>query len=100
MAKAIEQLIAREKPEVVAKAKERAAEIILDIRLADLRERAQKTQEEIASVLGVRQPTVSDMEQPGHDIKLSSLKRYVEASGGKLRIDVELSDGSHVRFQL
>lgn len=100
MAKTLEQLIAKEKPSVVAKAKERAAEIMLDIHLAEVRERAQKTQEEIAVSLGVKQPTVSDMERPGHDIKLSSLKRYVEAAGGKLRIDVELPDGSHYGFRV
>lgn len=100
MARTLEQLIAKEKPSVVAKAKERAAEIILDIHLAEIRNRARKTQEEIASSLGVKQPTVSDMERPGHDIKLSSLKRYIEATGGKLRIDVELPDGSHYGFRV
>ncbi|NEF70967.1 transcriptional regulator, partial [Staphylococcus aureus] len=48
--------------------------------------------------LGVRQPTVSEMEKPGRDLKLSSIKRYVEASGGKLRLDVELPDGTHYGF--
>ena len=48
----------------------------------------------------MKQPTVSDMERPGHDIKLSSLKRYVEATGGKLSIDVELPDGSHFGFRV
>jgi DNA-binding XRE family transcriptional regulator len=100
MAKTLEQLIAKEKPSVVAKARERAAEIMLDIHLAELRERAKKTQEEVALSLGVKQPTVCDMERPGHDIKLSSLKRYVEATGGKLHIDVELSDGSHFWFRV
>lgn len=38
---------------------------------------------------------LSDMEQPGRDLKLSSLKRYIEASGCKLRLDIELPDGSH-----
>jgi DNA-binding XRE family transcriptional regulator len=98
MAKKLEQLLATEKPSVIAKAKEKAAGIILEIHLAELRERAKKTQEEIASALGVKQPTISDMEKPGHDIKLSSLKRYIEATGGKLRIDVELPDGSHYAF--
>lgn len=32
------------------------------------------------------------------DLKLSSIKRYVEASGGKLRLDVELPDGTHYGF--
>jgi hypothetical protein len=38
------------------------------------------------------------MGKPGRDLKLSTLKRYVEAAGGKLRLDVELPDGSHYGF--
>lgn len=50
--------------------------------------------------LGIKQPTVAGMEKPGRDLKLSRLKRYVEAAGGKLRLDVELPDGSHYGFVL
>ncbi|MCV5975822.1 helix-turn-helix domain-containing protein, partial [Escherichia coli] len=64
----------------------------------ELRDRMNLTQGEIAASLGVRQPTVSEMEKPGRDLKLSSIKRYVEASGGKLRLDVELPDGTHYGF--
>jgi len=46
----------------------------------------------------VTQPNVSEMEQPGRDLKLSSIKRYVEASGGKLRLDVVLPSGTHYGF--
>ena len=28
--------------------------------------------------------------------KISSLKRYIEALGGKLSLDVELADGRHI----
>lgn len=76
MALTLEQLLANEKTEVVARAQEKAAEMLLGIHLAQLRERAQKTQGELAQSLGVRQPTVAGMEKPGHDLKLSSLKRY------------------------
>lgn len=100
MARTIDQLLANEKPEVVANAKKTATQILLNIHLAELRERLQLTQTDIAKALNVKQPTVSDMEQPGRDIKLSSLKRYVEASGGKLRIDIELPDGSHFGFSV
>ena len=48
--------------------------------------------------LGIKQPTVAGMERPGHDLKLSSLKRYVEATGGKLRVDVEFPDGNPLRI--
>lgn len=100
MGRTLEQLLADEQPEVVAEAQAIAADVLLNIHLADLREKVQKTQTEIAQVLGIKQPTVAGMEKPGRDLKLSSLKRYVEAAGGKLRLDVELPDGSHYGFAL
>ncbi|RYC48490.1 hypothetical protein DEH81_06425 [Pectobacterium zantedeschiae] len=74
--------------------------MLLNIHLAELRERVQKTQVEMAQTLGLKQPTVAVMEKPGRDLKLSTLKRYVEATGSKLRLDVELPDGSHYEFML
>ncbi|WP_279028943.1 helix-turn-helix domain-containing protein [Gibbsiella quercinecans] len=100
MGRTLEQLLADEKPEVVADAQAMAADILLNIHLAELREIVQKTQVEMAQALGIRQPTVAGMEKPGRDLKLSTLKRYVEAAGGKLHLDVELPDGSHYGFAL
>lgn len=98
MGRTLEQLLADEKPEVVADARVMAEEILLNIHLAELREKVRKTQVEMAQALGVRQPTVAGMEKPGRDLRLSTLKRYVEATGGKLRLEVELPDGSHYGF--
>lgn len=98
MARTLDQLLAAEKPEVVAEAQGKAEEMLLNIHLSELRVRAQKTQGQIAQTLGIKQPTVAGMEKPGRDLKLSSLKRYVEATGGKLRLDVELPDGTHYGF--
>ncbi|MDF7681355.1 XRE family transcriptional regulator [Enterobacteriaceae bacterium ESL0689] len=100
MGRTLEQLLADEKPEVMADAQVMAADILLNIHLAELREKVQKTQAEMAQALGIRQPTVASMEKPGRDLKLSTLKRYIEATGGKLRLDVELPDGSHYGFAL
>ena len=100
MARTLDDILANEKPAIVAKAQKAATEILLNIRLAELRERMNLTQGDIAETLGVKQPTVSDMEKPGRDLKLSSLKRYVEASGGKVRIDIELPDGTHYGFRI
>jgi len=100
MGRTLDQILTSEKPEVVAKAQTAATEMLLNIHLSELRVRAQKTQDEIADSLGVKQPTVAGMEKPGHDLKLSSLKRYIEAVGGKLRLDVELPDGSHYGFSV
>ena len=98
MARTLDQMLATEKPEVVAKARATAEEMLFNIHLVELRERVQKTQGQMAVALGIKQPTVAGMEKPGRDLKLSSLKRYVEATGGKLNLDVELPDGTHYGF--
>ena len=100
MARTLEKLLANEKPEVVVKAKKAASDMLLNIHLAELHEHMKLTQGEMAKELGVKQPTISDMEKPGRDVRLSSLKRYVEAAGGTLRLDVELPDGSHFGFEV
>lgn len=65
MARTLDQMLANEKPEVVAKAQKAAAEMLLNIHLAELRERMNLTQGDIAASLGIKQPTVSDMESKG-----------------------------------
>ncbi len=100
MARTLEQILSKEKPEVVKKAREKADEILFNIHLADLRTIVKKTQVDVAAVLNIKQPSVAEMEKPGHDLKISSLKRYIEAIGGKLRLDVELPDGTHYGFSV
>lgn len=100
MARTLDQILETEKPEVVAQAQAQAEAILLDIHLAEIRRLMEKTQAQMAAALGVKQPTVAGMEKPGQDIKLSTLKRYVEAAGGKLRMDIELPDGHHYGFRL
>lgn len=100
MTRSLQEILKTEKPDVVEKAKELASETLLNIHLAELRERAELTQKEIAGAMGVKQPTVAGMEKVGQDIKLSSLKKYVEATGGKLRLDIELPNGSHYGFSV
>lgn len=48
MGRTTEQLIADEKPEVVASAQAMATDILLNIHLAELREKVQKTQVDMA----------------------------------------------------
>lgn len=40
------------------------------------------------------------MEKRGRDLKLSSLKRYVEATGAKLHLEIELPDGTRYDFSV
>ncbi|MFP6821898.1 helix-turn-helix domain-containing protein, partial [Acinetobacter sp.] len=55
---------------------------------------------ELAEILGIKQPSLSAIENRGHDLKISTIKKYVEAMGGKLRIDVELPTGKHIEFNV
>ncbi|MCE8012642.1 MULTISPECIES: helix-turn-helix domain-containing protein [Halomonadaceae] len=98
MARTLDQLIANESPEVVNRAKEKADAMLLELRLAEIRHLVEMTQAEMAEALGVKQPTIAGMEKSGQDLRLSSLKRYVEAIGGKVRLDIELPDGTHHGF--
>ncbi|MFJ3455809.1 helix-turn-helix domain-containing protein [Scandinavium goeteborgense] len=100
MGKTLEQLMAETSPEVLAEAEVIYQEIRMEYNLAKLREKVDKTQVEMAETLGIKQPTVAGMEKQGRDIKLSSLKRYIEAAGCKLNLDIEMPDGSHIGVSL
>lgn len=100
MARTLDKLISDQKREIVKNARKKADDMVLGIHLVQLRERMQITQEDMANTLGVKQPTIAGMERKGRDVKLSTLKRYVEGAGGKLTLDVELPDGSHYGFNL
>ncbi|OTG60614.1 ATP-binding protein [Acinetobacter sp. ANC 3903] len=43
---------------------------------------------------------VSAIENRDNDLKISSIKKYVEAMGGKLRIDVEFPTEKHIGFNV
>lgn len=100
MAKTLKEIMAHEKPEVVKKAKDIASDMLLHIHLAELREKVKLTQSDVANAMGVKQPTIAGMEKNGQDIKLSTLKKYIEAAGCKLKLDIEMSDGSHFEFSI
>ncbi len=62
-------------------------------RLQELRESLALTQDQVAERLGVRQNRVSDIERGDlARVQLDTLRRYVEAVGGSLRVEVELGD--------
>ena len=96
MAKPLDELLKKVKPEIVQAAKKQAEQEIFEIRLSMLREELELSQVEMAKNLGISQPSVANLEKRGQEIKLSSLKRYVEAMGGKLTLDVQLPDGRHI----
>lgn len=78
-------------PEARRKAVEaRAAELIAEVEgLQALRRLAEQSQAEMASKLKIKQPSVHKIEKQT-DLYLSTLRRYVEAAGGKLELRVQL----------
>ena len=100
MGRTLNEMLASRSVDSQQRIQEMANELLLEVRLQALREELEVSQVELASVLGISQPAVVAMEQRGNDIKLSTMKRYVEAMGGKLRVDVELPTGRHVSFNV
>ncbi|BCA71903.1 transcriptional regulator (plasmid) [Escherichia coli] len=96
----LDEVIASRSPESQARIKEMADEMILEVGLQMMREELQLSQKQVAEVMGISQPAVTKLEQRGNDLKLATLKRYVEAMGGKLSLDVELPTGKRVAFHV
>jgi len=81
----MERLDAKRRRKVAARAAELIAE---EMSLRDLRRALEKTQVHMAKALGIGQEGVSRIEQRS-DLLLSTLRSYVEAMGGKLRLVAE-----------
>lgn len=100
MAKTLQELLDRRSPESQARIQKMADELLLENQLYMIREELQISQKELAEALGIKQPSLSAIENRGTDLKISTMKKYVEAMGGKLRIDVELPTGKHIGFNV
>jgi len=88
MARTLNQVLATLPAKRRAKIERRASELAT---LKDLRQAVERTQEELAASLGVGQDTISRIERRS-DMLLSTLRRYVEAMGGKLELVAEFPD--------
>lgn len=79
---------------------EMADELMLEAGLSSLRQNLELSQRDLAKALGISQPAVAKIEQRGNEIKLSTLKRYVETMGGKLSLAVQMPDGDSRIFRI
>jgi hypothetical protein len=85
----LEQKIASLPKARQAKIKARTAEIVAEeVTLRELREAHAKTQVKVARTLGIGQDSVSRLEQRS-DMLISTLRDYVAAIGGTMRLMVE-----------
>jgi predicted XRE-type DNA-binding protein len=62
-------------------------------RLAEVRRSQDLTQEQVATAMGVRQPRVSQLESGDlSHVEMATLRSYVAALGGHLRVVAEFGD--------
>lgn len=97
MAKPLSQLMEKVSPNVQAKASAKALEILEDLTLAELRKNRGLTQVELAAKLGLRQPSIAQMEKQD-DAYMSTIKSYILALGGKLELYASFPDGTRVEI--
>ena len=90
MGRTMDEVMAAMPAERRERIKARAAEMKAEIEgLKALRLLADRSQEQIAQALGVKQPAVLKIERQT-DLYLSTLRRFVEAACGTLELRVEL----------
>ena len=93
--------ILKEKLDALAPARrkrieERAALLIAEeMTMRELRKARRMTQTEMARALGIKQEQISRIEQRT-DLHISTLRRSVEAMGGRLSLVAEFPDGAPV----
>ena len=92
MAKNFRELEKKMSDESRVRVKKRARAMMTEMLLSELRKSAGVTQEDLASSLGIKQPTLSRMESQS-DMQISTLRRLIESLGGELEIIAHLPDG-------
>lgn len=83
----------RDIAEAAATARSLTSAYILGHRLAELRGEVGLTQAEIAARMGISQPRISKLENGDlAQMEVDTLRRYVDALGGRLQIVVDFKD--------
>ncbi|MGL6368177.1 hypothetical protein ACSZMZ_21835 [Aeromonas veronii] len=89
MARTLDEILTTEIPDVVTQAREKAEQMRLEIHINQLRE--------VLTQAGT-EPMICDQDPSIQDVTLMDLKRWVEAAGGKLQLNVVMPNGSQISF--
>lgn len=93
MAKSFDELVQRvTTPATQRKAARRARQLLGELLLSELRRATGKSQRELASALGIKQPSLSKLEAQD-DMHVSTLRKIVQALGGQLDITARFPTG-------
>ncbi|WP_151994418.1 helix-turn-helix domain-containing protein [Buttiauxella massiliensis] len=94
--KKLQDVISEFSPEDQTDIWKMAQVMVLETGLQLMREELSLSQKQVAEKMGVSQPAIAAIEQRGNDLKLLTLKRYIEAMGGQLSLLVQLPEGNKV----
>jgi len=92
MAKSFQKLVDKMSPESRERVAVRKKELLATLALQELRQARKLTQQQLAESLEISQASVSKMESQS-DMYVSTLRRFLEAMGGELRIVASFADG-------
>jgi transcriptional regulator with XRE-family HTH domain len=93
MAKTFDDLVSRTTSKRTRqRAAARTREILEELLLSEIRKLAGKSQREVADALGIKQPSLSKLENQS-DMQISTLLRIVRALGGELEIFAKFPAG-------
>ncbi len=95
MAKPFKNLVEKMSPESRERIRQRTAQMRSEMALQELRQTLHLTQQELADVLQMNQAAISKLEHQS-DMYVSTLRRFVAARGGELRIVAHFPQGDVV----
>jgi len=94
MAKSFDELVKRTTTKRTrAKAAKRTQELLGELLLSEVRKMAGKSQQEVADLLGIKQPSLSKLEKQ-KDMQISTLQKIVAALGGELEVLARFPKGA------
>ena len=91
MARKLSERRARMSPEAQSRAAARAEAMLVEMQLQELRKARNVTQVEVARAMNVEQASISKLERR-EDMYVSTLREYVRALGGELRLVASFPD--------
>lgn len=92
MAKKFKDLRSKMSPESQVRMQKKTALMLKEMPLAELRQARKFSQEQLASLLEVKQPAVAKIEKRT-DMYITTLRHFIEAMGGNLEIKAHFPDG-------
>ena len=94
MAKSFDHLVKRTTSKSTReRAARRTRELLGELLLSEIRRLAGKSQRRLAAALGIKQPSLSKLENQD-DMQVSTLRRIVEALGGELEVIARFPKGA------